>query len=84
MMGSVGHVIDRAIERLFVCARRLRKSGKLPNELERRRANLFIRRSWRKIMQGLNGSTHTGLSTLTYQPATIFAFVVPDTEEDHR
>ena len=58
MMRGMGHVIDRAIECFFVCARWLCKSGKLPNKLERRSANLVIRRWWRKIMQGLDGSTH--------------------------
>ena len=35
MMRGMGHVIHRAIECFFVCARWLCKSGKLPNKLER-------------------------------------------------
>ncbi len=35
MMRGMGHVIHRAIEGFFVCARWLCKSGKLPNKLER-------------------------------------------------
>jgi hypothetical protein len=35
MMRDMGHVIHRAIECFFVCARWLCKSGKLPNKLER-------------------------------------------------
>jgi len=58
MMRGMGYVIDRAIECFFVCARWLCKSGKLPNKLERRSANLVIRRWWRKIMQGLDSSAH--------------------------
>jgi len=54
----MGYLIDRAIECFFVCVRWLCKSGKLPNKLKRRSANLVIRRWWRKIMQGLDGSTH--------------------------
>jgi hypothetical protein len=35
MMRDMGHVIHRAIECFFVCARWLCKSGKLPNKLKR-------------------------------------------------
>jgi len=35
VMRDMGHVIHRAIEGFFVCARWLCKSGKLPNKLER-------------------------------------------------
>jgi hypothetical protein len=46
VMRDISHVIHRAIECFFVCARWLCKSGKLPNKLERRSANLVIRRWW--------------------------------------
>ena len=46
MMRDMGHVIYRAIKCFFVRARWLCKPGKLPNKLERRSANLIIRR-WR-------------------------------------
>jgi hypothetical protein len=46
MVRDVGHVIYRAIECFFVRARWLGKSGKFPYKLERRRANLVIRRWW--------------------------------------
>ena len=52
MMRGMGHVIHRAIECFFVCARWLCKSGKLPNKLERRSANLVIRRWWLKNYAG--------------------------------
>ena len=44
MMRDMRDFIDRTIERFLVCFRRLGKSGKLANELKRRRANLFVRR----------------------------------------
>lgn len=50
--------IDRAIERSFIRLRRLGEPAKLSDELQRRRPNLIIRRRWRKIMQGLDVSTH--------------------------
>lgn len=46
MMRCMGHLIHRAIECFFVCARWLCKSGKLPNKLQRRSANLIARRRW--------------------------------------
>ena len=46
MMRGMRHIIHRAIEYFFVCPRWLCKSGKLPNKLERRSADLVIRRWW--------------------------------------
>jgi hypothetical protein len=46
MLRDMSHVIDGAIECFFVCERWFCKSGKLANKLERRSANLVIRRWW--------------------------------------
>jgi hypothetical protein len=70
MMRDVGHFIDCAIECVFVCFRRLGKSGKLPNELKRRRSNLIIRRRRAKVMKGLDSSAHVRPSTINSQPST--------------
>ena len=50
--------VHRAIEGVLIRVRRFRESGQLPNELKRRRTNFIVCRRRRKIMQGLNISTH--------------------------
>ena len=63
MMSGMRNVIDRAIERVLVGFRRFGESAQLPNELQRRRANLVVRRRRRKIMQCFDGSAHEELLT---------------------
>jgi len=55
------HLLDGAIENFFVCFRRFRKAAELPNELQRRRADLFLRRRRFEVMKGSNISTHAVL-----------------------
>jgi hypothetical protein len=50
MMRGVRDFIDRAIERFFVCSRRLGETAQFTDELQRRRANFVIRRRWTEIM----------------------------------
>ena len=57
-MSDVRDFVYGAIEGVLIRVRRFRKSGQLPNELKRRRANLVIGRRRCKIMQGLNVSAH--------------------------
>ena len=57
-MSDMRDLIDRAIESVFVCFRRFRKTAQLSNELKRRCADLIIRRRRCKVMQGLNVSAH--------------------------
>ena len=72
----MGDFVDRAIEGVLIRVRRSRESGQLPNELQRRRANFIIRRGRRKIMQGLNVSTHA--PTIDNQLSTINLFCDAD------
>jgi hypothetical protein len=58
MMRGVRDFIDCAIERFFVCSRRLGETAQFTDELQRRRANFVIRRRWTEIMQGFNVSAH--------------------------
>src|SRR6266480_7377879 len=76
MMSNVRDLVYRAIECFFVCVRRFCESGQLPNELQRRCANLVIRRRRCKIMQGLNVSTHA--PTIDNQLSTINLFCDAD------
>jgi hypothetical protein len=55
------HLLDGAIENFFVCFRRFRKAAELPNELQRRRADFFLRRRRFEVMKGFNISTHAVL-----------------------
>jgi len=52
------YIIYGAIECFFVRARWLCKSGKLSNKLQRRRANLVIRRWWTEVVKCFDGSAH--------------------------
>jgi hypothetical protein len=58
MMRRVRDFIYRAVKCVFIDFRWLRKSGKFPNKLQRRRSNLVVRRGRRKVMQGLDVSAH--------------------------
>ncbi len=71
-MGDVRHFIDGAVEYFFIRFRRLGETAKLPNKLQRRRPNLIIRRRRRKIMQGLNVSTHKEFLTADPHPPSDF------------
>ena len=58
MVRDVRDFIYGAIKGVLIRVRRFRESGQLPNELKRRRTNFIVCRRRRKIMQGLNISTH--------------------------
>jgi len=58
MVRDVRDFIYGSIEGVLIRLRRFRESGQLPNELKRRRTNFIVCRRRRKIMQGLNISTH--------------------------
>src|SRR5688500_17732706 len=60
VLGGVGYLVYGAIKGFFVRLRRLGKAAQLPNELKRRRADLFIGRGRRKVMQGSDVSAHEG------------------------
>jgi hypothetical protein len=71
MMCDVRDVIYRAIECVFICARRLGESAQLANELKRRRANLITRRGRTEIMQSLDVSAHDRPSSIVDRGSTI-------------
>jgi hypothetical protein len=58
---SLRYQIDRAVENLLVCLRRLCKSAQLPHELQRRGANLCLRRRRFEVMKCFDISTHAVL-----------------------
>ena len=55
-------VVDRPVERRFICARRVIAPAQLSNELQRRRADLVVSGRRRKISEGLDVSAHTSIS----------------------
>lgn len=58
-MCCLGHLVDGAIEGEFVGLGRLGEAAQFADELHRRRTNLFVRRRWLEVMQGLDVSTHS-------------------------
>lgn len=65
-MRGMRDFIDCVIERLFVCLRRFGESAQLPNELQRRRPDLVIRRRRTEVMKCFDGSAHKELLTTDY------------------
>src|SRR5438552_2846997 len=61
MMRDVRNIIDRSIECVLVCFRRLGKSTQLSDELQRRRSNLVVRRRRAEVVKCFNGSAHKKL-----------------------
>jgi hypothetical protein len=74
MMGGMGHVIHRAIECFFVCARWLCKSGKLPNKLQRGCANFILSSGWTEVMKRFDGSAHVGIINKSRLRINYFVF----------
>jgi hypothetical protein len=52
--------VHGAVESFFVRLGRLGEAAQFPNELKRRRANLFVSRGRGKVMQGSDVSAHEG------------------------
>ena len=71
MMCDMRDLIYRAIEWVFICARRLGEPAQLSNELKRRRAILFTRRRRIEIMQSLDVSAHDRPSAIVDAGSTI-------------
>src|SRR5207247_10977281 len=71
MMCDMRDLIYRAIEWVFICARRLGEPAQLSNELKRRRAILFTRRRRIEIMQSLDVSAHDRPSAIVDSRSTI-------------
>ena len=63
MMCDMRNFIDRVIECVLVCSRRLSESAQLSNELERRCANFIIRRRRSEVVKCFDGSAHEELLT---------------------
>jgi hypothetical protein len=73
-MGDVRDFLHRVLEGVLIRVGRFRESAQLPNELERRRANLVVRRGRGKIMQGLNVSAHEeSLPRITRMKTDLFS-----------
>src|SRR5437868_13769908 len=58
MLGGMGYVMNRAVERFLVRFRRIRETAQLANELERRRADLIVSGRREKVMKGFYVSAH--------------------------
>src|SRR4051812_35300091 len=58
MLGGVGHVVHRAVERLLVRFRWFGEAAQLAHELKRRGANLVMRRRRQEVVKGLDVSAH--------------------------
>src|SRR5213593_2391528 len=58
LMRCTSHPVHRAIESEFVRLGGLREAAQLPDELEGRRTDLFVRGGWFEVMQSLDVSTH--------------------------
>src|SRR6266571_8468611 len=59
----LGHLVYRATESAFVRFGRPREAAQLSDELEGRRADLFVRGGWFEVMQSLDVSTHRNSSS---------------------
>src|SRR5882672_861729 len=61
-MGGGCDLVNRLVERRFICARRPIAAAQLPNELQRRGADLVGGSRRRKIGEGLDISAHNSIS----------------------
>jgi len=52
MLGGVGDVMNRAVERVLVRLRWFREAAQLADELEGRGADLVVRRRRKEVMKG--------------------------------
>jgi hypothetical protein len=58
MLRGVSDIIDGTIESSLVCLGRFRETAKLPDELERRRADFIRCRRWTEVVKCSDGSAH--------------------------
>lgn len=58
LLRNASHVLDGAMERLFVRLRRFGEAAQFADKLQRRSADLVVRGGRQEVMQGLNISAH--------------------------